>query len=61
LHRGPIKLFYSKVQYAIDDGYTDYKPNCYQIKIGFLYSFTGLRGDARRMYKSIKSGEEKRV
>lgn len=26
-----------------------------------MYSFTGLRGDAKRMYRSIKNGTEKRV
>jgi hypothetical protein len=30
-------------------------------KNGYLYSFTGLRGDAKRLYKSIQKGEEKRV
>ena len=28
---------------------------------GFVYSYTGLRGDAKRMYSKIISGEEKRV
>jgi hypothetical protein len=30
-------------------------------KNGFLYSFSGLRGDARILYKDIKKGKEKRV
>ena len=30
-------------------------------KKGFLYSFTGLRGDARNLYKKVVSGNEKRV
>lgn len=28
---------------------------------GFLYSFTGLRGNAKALYKKIKKGEEKRI
>jgi hypothetical protein len=30
-------------------------------KNGYLYSFTGLRGDAKTLYKAIKEGREKRV
>jgi hypothetical protein len=30
-------------------------------KNGYLYSFTGLRGDAKTLYKQIKEGKEKRV
>ena len=43
------------------DGYQDYKQLNYSNKNGFLYSFTGLRGDAKRMYKGIMNGTEKRV
>jgi lysine/ornithine N-monooxygenase len=30
-------------------------------KNGYLYSFTGLRGDAKALYKKIKEGTERRV
>ena len=30
-------------------------------KNGYLYSFTGLRGDAKALYKAVKDGKEKRV
>lgn len=30
-------------------------------KDGYIYSFTGLRGDAKQLYDDVKSGREKRV
>ncbi len=61
LYRDRIKVFYSKVKDAEFDGYTDFKQLCFSNKNGFLYSFTGLRGDAKRLYKRIMKGEEKRI
>ncbi len=61
IYRDRIKVFYSKVKDAEFDGYTDFKQLCFSNKNGFLYSFTGLRGDAKRLYKRIMKGEEKRV
>jgi len=61
LHRGPIKVFYSTVQTAINDGYTEFKPQFFRNKKGYLYSFSGLRGDARRLYYNMRTGTEKRV
>ena len=43
------------------EGYADFKGLQYSNKNGFLYSFTGLRGDAKRLYKAIKNGSETRV
>lgn len=59
LYRDQIRVFYSRVQYAVQDGYSDYKQTVFSNKNGFLYSFTGLRGDARNLYKAIKKGTEK--
>ena len=61
IYRDRIKVFYSWVKDAEYDGYTDFKQHSYSNKNGFLYSFTGLRGDAKRLYKKIVKGEEKRV
>lgn len=61
LYRDRIKVFYPRVKDAEFDGYTDFKQVCFSNKNGFLYSFTGLRGDAKRLYKKIQKGEEKRV
>jgi hypothetical protein len=61
LYRDRIKVFYSKVKDAEFDGYTDFKALSFSNKNGFLYSFTGLRGDAKKLYKSVMKGEEKRV
>ena len=61
LYREKIKVFYNRVSAAAADGYNEYKPSTFTNKNGYLYSFTGLRGDAKRLYKSIVKGEEKRV
>jgi hypothetical protein len=61
VYRDQIKVFYGQVQNAQKDGYTDYNTTVFSNKKGFLYSFTGLRGDARMLYKSVQSGKEKRV
>jgi len=49
------------VESAEKDGYKDYNETCFSRKKGFLYSFTGLRGDSKRLYSRISKGEEKRV
>lgn len=54
-------MFYSQVKNAEFDGYTDFKALNFSNKNGYLYSFTGLRGDAKKLYKSIIKGDEKRV
>ena len=46
---------------ALFDGYTDFRSVCYSNKDGYLYSFTGLRGDAKKLYKRVVKKEEKRV
>ena len=61
LYRDKIKVFYPQVKQAEYDGYTDFKGYNFSKKGGFLYSFTGLRGDAKRLYKAIRKGEEKRA
>lgn len=61
LYRDKIRVFYSRVHMAQAEGYTEFKGLQYSNKNGFLYSFTGLRGDAKRLYKAIKSGKETRV
>jgi hypothetical protein len=43
-------VFYNKVKDAEDDGYTFFKPEDFSNKDGHLYSFTGLRGDAKTLY-----------
>ena len=51
IYRDRIRVFYGKVESAIADGYTDFDANAFSAKRGFLYSFTGLRGDAKRLYR----------
>ena len=54
-------MFYNKVANAAQDGYKEYSDVNFSRQNGYLYSFTGLRGDAKRLYTSIRKGEEKRV
>ena len=61
MYRDRIRVFYSSVASAEKDGYKDYNSTCFSKKNGYLYSFTGLRGDAKKLYKACTSGTEKRV
>lgn len=54
-------MFYGTVTAAKNDGYTDFNDYVFSNKNGFVYSYTGLRGDAKFLYRQIKRGEEKRV
>ena len=54
-------MFYSKVESATADGYHDFDESSFSKKRGFLYSFSGLRGDAKRLYRSVTKGDEPRV
>lgn len=61
LYKDEVKVFYQKVQDAINDGYTCFDKSAFANDNGYLYSFTGLRGDAKELYRSIMKGTEKRV
>ena len=61
LYRDSIKVFYKTVESANQDGYTNFDSRRFGHKKGLLYSFTGLRGDARDLYKSVVGGQEDRV
>lgn len=56
LHRDHIKVYYDKVSDAEKDGYTNFNPDDYPNKNRHLYSFTGIRGDAKILYEEIKKG-----
>ena len=51
LHREDIKVFYKKVADAEMDGYTNYSKADFGNENGYLYSFTGLRGNAKELYR----------
>jgi len=58
LHRTSVKVFYATKKEAEKDKYYDYDaPN----KCGQIHPFAGLRGDAKSLYRSIKSGQETRI
>lgn len=46
---------------AKQDGYTQFNEHVFTNQNGFLYSYTGLRGDSRKLYYKIRTGTEKRV
>ena len=52
LYRDQIKVFYPRVREAEAQGYDEYNPRVFSNKNGYLYSFTGLRGDAKKLYKA---------
>jgi hypothetical protein len=54
-------VFYNKVTDAEFDGYTEFEKEKFSRKDGYLYSFTGLRGDAKDLYLSVQRGDEKRI
>jgi len=56
LYRDKIRIFFKNTAEAQDFGYTDY--DVHREKDGYIYSFTGLRGDAKSLYKKIVSGDE---
>jgi hypothetical protein len=61
LYRDKIRVFYSTVAAAKQDGFTDFNPKLFSRPNGYLYSYTGLRGDAKVLYKRIRSGAEQRI
>ena len=59
LNRSFIKVFYSTKREADNDSYNDIG----QINkiTGQIHPFEGLRGDAKALYKDIRTGKESRV
>ena len=54
-------MFYGSVKQAKADNYTEFSDFVFSNQNGFVYSYTGLRGDAKQLYRKIKKGDEKRV
>lgn len=55
-----IKVFYKNIQQAHADGYYEFDEDKFSEK-SYIYSFSGLRGDAKNLYKKIVNGKENRV
>jgi hypothetical protein len=53
IYRDHIRVFYNKVTDAEFDGYTEFEKEKFSRRDGYLYSFTGLRGDAKDLYLSV--------
>mgnify|MGYP006086638209 CR=1 FL=1 len=54
-------MFYGTVAQANQAGYKEFSETVFSKKNGYVYSYTGLRGDAKRLYTAVTKGEEKRV
>lgn len=56
-------MFFKTAKDANDVGYTDFDDieRSKKKKDGYIYSFTGLRGDAKQLYLDVTNGREKRV
>ena len=63
LYRDRLRVFFKSAKEATDAGYTDFEVDerATKKKDGYVYSFTGLRGDAKQLYLDVRSGKEKRV
>ncbi|KAK1948017.1 Splicing factor ESS-2 [Phytophthora citrophthora] len=57
LHRSPIRCYYGSTKEAEADGADATRVD----RSGCVNTFTGLREDAKRLYKSVSSGREVRV
>ena len=49
LYRDKIRVFFENEKEAKDWNYTDYDTN--RKSDGFIYAFTGLRGDAKQLWR----------
>ena len=61
LFRDKIRVFYDTVGEAKNNGYHDFDPEDFPKSSCILYGYTGLRGDAKALHKSVLKGEEKRI
>lgn len=58
LHRSPVPVFYNTKKEAELDGYTDFK---HMNSMGQIHPFGGIRGDAKSLYRQIRTMKEQRV
>jgi len=58
IYRDKVRVFYHSVKEAKLDNYHDYDPKDYPKDSAILYGYTGLRGDAKELHRSILRGEE---
>lgn len=61
IHRHPVRLFYDSVEEALRDGYSfdpihDVCPVTHRVN-----RFSGIRGDAKDLYRAIVNGKEEHV
>ena len=54
-------MFYSTVKAAKEDNYCQYNEHVFTNPNGYVYSYSGLRGDSKRLFRDVNRGFEKRV
>jgi len=53
-------VFYKNVQAAEADAYPHLDPDHFSEK-GYVHAFSGIRSDAKQLYKRIMKGQERRI
>jgi len=61
LYRDKLRVFYATVKAAKEDNYCQYNENVFSNNNGYVYSYSGLRGDAKKLFRDVNKGVEKRV
>ncbi|MEK7673239.1 MAG: hypothetical protein AAB373_05125 [Patescibacteria group bacterium] len=61
LHRSDIKLFYNSIAEAEADGYEFDPVEDVCLPTGKVFRYSGLRGNAKQLYKDVCEGTESRV
>ena len=51
MYRDKIKVFYNNVSEAKEDNYEEIDENEFKNSTGYVYSYSGLRGDAKNLYR----------
>lgn len=59
MYRDKIRVFFKDSKEAKNFNYNDYDKT--REKDGYIYAFSGLRGDAKQLYKDIIDEKESRV
>ena len=59
--RDKVKVFYNSIEAASQDNYKDFDRRLDVTRGGIVYPFTGIRGDAKELYRLIQQGKEERV
>jgi hypothetical protein len=59
IYRNQIKIHYATQKLAQEDCYSSFDPLLDLSRGGIVYPFTGIRGDAKDLWRKVSKGEEK--